>query len=97
MDRIDQIAQWVIDNRYAKHENDKLSDFGLYHDLRDKIRVYAEKCVIASLEKAAERVGVMRVDYVNRTEEVYHSVATEGVTIYANKESITNEKNIVLL
>jgi hypothetical protein len=28
-----EIAQWVIDNRYPKSENDKVSDFEMYHEI----------------------------------------------------------------
>ena len=31
------IAQWVIDNRYGKSENDKVSDSEMYHKLVDEI------------------------------------------------------------
>jgi hypothetical protein len=34
---IEKIAQWVIDNRYPKSENDKMSDFEMYHELIEKI------------------------------------------------------------
>jgi len=27
----EEIAQWIIDNRYPKSENDKVSDFEMYH------------------------------------------------------------------
>ena len=30
---IEEIAQWVIDNRYSKSENDKVTDFEMYHTL----------------------------------------------------------------
>jgi uncharacterized protein YmfQ (DUF2313 family) len=36
----EQIAQWVIDNRYPKSEKEKLSDFELYHGLIDRIKDY---------------------------------------------------------
>lgn len=32
-----EVAQWVIDNRYPKSENNKVNDFELYHLLSDKI------------------------------------------------------------
>jgi hypothetical protein len=34
----EKIAQWVIDNRYPKSENNKMSDFEMYHELVDKIQ-----------------------------------------------------------
>lgn len=33
MKTIQEIAQWVIDNRYPKTENDKVSDGEMYHTL----------------------------------------------------------------
>lgn len=32
-----EIAQWVIDNRYPKSENEKISDVEMYHELVDSI------------------------------------------------------------
>ncbi|MFA7708151.1 MAG: hypothetical protein WCX73_04325 [Candidatus Pacearchaeota archaeon] len=32
-----EIAQWVIDNRYAKSENEKVSDVEMYHELVESI------------------------------------------------------------
>lgn len=34
---IQEIAQWVIDNRYPKSENDKVSDSEMYNYLIDAI------------------------------------------------------------
>jgi len=33
MNTIQEIAQWVINNRYPKSENDKVSDAEMYHTL----------------------------------------------------------------
>lgn len=33
MNSIKEIAQWVIDNRYPKTENNKISDHEMYHVL----------------------------------------------------------------
>jgi hypothetical protein len=32
-----EIAQWVIDNRYPKSENEKVSDAEMYHELVESI------------------------------------------------------------
>lgn len=34
----EEIAQWVIDNRYPKSEDDKISDHELYYELVEKIK-----------------------------------------------------------
>lgn len=33
-----EIAQWVIDNRYPKSENEKVSDVEMYHELVESIK-----------------------------------------------------------
>jgi len=35
--KAEDIAQWVIDNRYPKNENDKVSDHELYHGIVERI------------------------------------------------------------
>ena len=36
-DEISKIAQWIIDNRYPKSENNKISDSEMFYYLLDKI------------------------------------------------------------
>jgi hypothetical protein len=38
MKTAEEIAQWVIDNRYTKSENNKVSDHEMYHELVDSIK-----------------------------------------------------------
>jgi hypothetical protein len=38
MKTIQEIAQWVIDNRYPKSENDKVSDAEMYHTLIEAMK-----------------------------------------------------------
>lgn len=49
------ITQWVIDNRYPKSENDKISDFELYTELAKRIESYAQQRV-ASLEEEVKEL-----------------------------------------
>jgi hypothetical protein len=37
----EEIAQWVIDNRYPKSENEKTTDSEMYHFLLDSIQDFA--------------------------------------------------------
>lgn len=60
-------------------------------------RSYAVECVKASLERAAKRAKIRRIDYITGEERTYHSCACEGKTDYADKQSITSEDNIILL
>lgn len=39
----EEIAQWVIDNRYPKNELTKVSDHELYHALVQQIEIYAQQ------------------------------------------------------
>jgi len=53
----EQIAQWVIDNRYSKSEVDKMSDSEMYYTLIDKIEEainYTQCC--AEFKCGEERV-----------------------------------------
>jgi hypothetical protein len=38
----EEIAQWIIDNRYPKSENEKTSDFEMYHFIIDEIEKLLE-------------------------------------------------------
>jgi hypothetical protein len=38
METAEEIAQWVIDNRYPKSDKEKLSDFEMYHIIVEKIK-----------------------------------------------------------
>ena len=35
--KAEEIAQWVINNRYPKSENNKISDVEMYHKILDEI------------------------------------------------------------
>ena len=35
---VEELAQWVIDNRYPKSENNKVSDHEMYHTIIDTIK-----------------------------------------------------------
>ena len=50
MKTIQEIAQWVIDNRYPKSENDKVSDFEMYQTLIEAMnQVLRQPPVIGSV------------------------------------------------
>lgn len=49
MKTAEQIAQWVIDNRYPKSENNKVSDSEMYHKLVESI---AKLCTIPRVIKS---------------------------------------------
>lgn len=38
LDEVSKIAQWVIDNRYPKNENNKVSDFEMYYKIIELIQ-----------------------------------------------------------
>jgi hypothetical protein len=38
MKSIEEIAQWVIDNRYPKSEKEKVSDFEMYNIIVETIK-----------------------------------------------------------
>lgn len=51
MKTAEQIAQWVIDNRYPKSENEKVSDVEMYHELVESI---AKLCTIPRVSQRSE-------------------------------------------
>lgn len=53
MKTAEQIAQWVIDNRYPKNENSKVSDSEMYHELVESI---AKLCTIPHVVWKSEQL-----------------------------------------
>lgn len=52
MKTIQEIAQWVIDNRYPKSENNKVSDFEMYRTLIEAMdQVLPQSLVISGVPK----------------------------------------------
>jgi len=49
MKTAEQLAQWVIDNRYPKSENNKVSDSEMYHELVESI---AKLCTIPDVSES---------------------------------------------
>lgn len=47
----EEISQWVINNRYAKSEFEKVSDFEMFHELTEQIKEYASLRVQEALSK----------------------------------------------
>lgn len=53
--KAEEIAQWVIDNRLQKNENDKISDSEMYNFLVENIEKLCDK----KIEKCCHNVGVL--------------------------------------
>jgi len=43
MNTIEELAQWVIDNRYPKSQNQKVGDFEMFTTLVEKIKELQDK------------------------------------------------------
>lgn len=54
----EEIAQWVIDNRYPKAESEKVADFEMFHHLVSSIKSYGMGEWNEAIEKAAESACV---------------------------------------
>jgi len=52
-----EIAQWVIDNRYPKSENDKVNDFEMYNTLLEAMGKYAD---LREKQVKSELAAIMR-------------------------------------
>jgi hypothetical protein len=54
---LEEVAQWVINNRYAKSELEKVSDFEMYNTIIDKCskwqaeRMYSEEEVVSFIHR----------------------------------------------
>jgi hypothetical protein len=60
----EEIAQWIIDNRYPKSENDKVSDFVMYHCIVDDINKNT-KPLIEEIEQQKMQCSVYHNDILN--------------------------------
>jgi hypothetical protein len=59
----EEIAQWVINNRYAKSENDKVSDSEMYYFIVDEINNKTKelKEQLAEKEKEIEQLKTVSI------------------------------------
>ena len=88
MNRLEEIANFVIQNRYKSVLG--YSDGELQNWIKDKIKQYTEECIKASLEKASEKaIAHFEEDKVGEDITVVNLVVSKG--------SITNLENIILL
>lgn len=60
MKTVEQIAQWVIDNRYSKSENNKVSDSEMYHELVDSI------AKLRTIPRVSGSLQPLTIDNVNK-------------------------------
>ena len=72
MKTAEQIAQWVIDNRYPKSEDNKVSDFEMYNQLVEDIRDLRRMsgisgCFIINKEKTPSACDYYKVVYSDGT------------------------------
>jgi len=61
--KAEELAQWVIDNRYPKSELDKTSDLEMYHYIVDKFKSYRQS-EIDELTKEVERLRKEREFFI---------------------------------
>ena len=62
---VEEIAQWVIDNRYHKAESEKVADFEMFHHLVSSIKSYGMgECNEAIEECYSERISIGDGEYV---------------------------------
>jgi ABC-type transporter Mla subunit MlaD len=105
----EEIAQWIIDNRYPKSENDKVSDFEMYHHIVDNIDQNTKQLVdeIAELRKTglesikiAEDLSDLKKKYESRVEELQAKLKaskSEANEIVDYKEQYDNLLDILEL
>ena len=81
----EEIAQWVIDNRYQKSELIKVSDFELYHLLVEQIDLYAQQVA----KEAAADAWDAAMRYINDDSDFPMG---EGKKKYPSKTEYLNQK-----
>ena len=64
MNTAKEIAQWVIDNRYPKSENEKVSDMEMYHELVESIE---KLCNIPPVSKSVTCQSSITLSKKHRT------------------------------
>ena len=62
----EEIAQYVIDNRFSKSENDKVTDSELYHFLVDSIEQFKPKWISVEDRLPEERIPVLCFGFGNQ-------------------------------
>lgn len=81
METIQEIAQWVIDNRYPKSENDKVSDAEMYHTLIEAMNQVLRQQLVR------QRI----IDYTNWLSK-QNLMICEGVDGYTFRSSMIGGK-----
>ena len=86
----EEIAQWVIDNRYPKNEQSKMSDAEMYHTLIDKLTP-PQQTVSAperTAKEEAERLAMkpLPIMWYN---EVIEALKSANVSIVWHEEVLT--------
>ena len=68
MKTIEEIAQYVIDNRYPKSENDKVSDFEMYQTLIEAMNKVLRQPLVSGNEVALPFDKVTRLEVISYRE-----------------------------
>ncbi len=80
----EEIAQWVIDNRYAKSENNKIDDRELYDTLVNEIKSYRSQVSELPSDEECNEIAFRKLLLTGRTEseEIQdRKLIIEGLTI----------------
>ena len=68
--KAEEIAQWVLDNRYPKGENNKISDHEMYHFIVDNVKqAFFLSDVIKSVCPKCACEDIITTIYCNRCHE----------------------------
>jgi len=92
MKTIQELAKWVIENRYPKSEKEKVSDFEMYHSIIDEFNKLA-KC----FKTEGENDLIIFLDNLDkrelcRTKSMYF-IPLKGEFVDLNSFRLTNTNN----
>ena len=82
MKTAEQIAQWVIDNRYPKSENNKVSDTEMYQTLIEAINQVLRQPLVSSELNCEHDWLVDRYDHFGFPESRFCDKCNTRETIY---------------
>lgn len=96
----EQIAQWVIDNRYPKSENNKLSDIEMYHALVVDVREYSDQQnaylleKIVQLEESYAKFAKERDEQYGEYIDLNISLRNENAELTKQVAAITHQRDL---
>ena len=95
----EELAQWVIDNRYPKGEYNKVSDFEMFHFIVSNVSIPIEPPVkpeSTDIEKQEEIVTILYEFIDNMIKDYAYEDYKKGYSTYGIREAISTALEKIL-